>query len=73
MTPKMSIVIAYPGPGGPTTTRTFEREISDDLPAEALGEILCEAVNDRWKDGVDPTDMTIVISFGPKTFRRRPE
>lgn len=45
------------------TIQLAERRISTDLPADALGEILCEAINLAWRSGTDPVDMVIDVRF----------
>lgn len=37
--------------------------MSTDLPQDALGEVVCAAVNAGWKAGYDPTNFDVVISF----------
>lgn len=38
-------------------------ETTDDLPADALGEVVCRAVENAWKAGNDPTSFTIRVEF----------
>lgn len=38
-------------------------EMSSDLPADNLGELLCDAVHTAWKAGHDPTAFSVVVSF----------
>lgn len=41
----------------------YEGEITDELPAEALGEILSEAAHMLWKQGNDPTKVLFTVQF----------
>ena len=70
--PQMSIVIARTINGVSEAT-TDAYEITDRLTETELGQCMHEAVHSLWANGVDPTDMTIVVSFGPRPtspFRR---
>ena len=42
-----------------------EREISQDLPAEVIGECVAEAVRDAWKAGHDPAldPFLVIVTF----------
>lgn len=40
-----------------------ETSMTDDLPADNLGELLCDAVQAAWKAGHDPVTFSVVISF----------
>ena len=40
-----------------------ETTMSTDLPAENLGEIVCDAVQKAWKAGHDPVDFKLIVSF----------
>lgn len=37
--------------------------MTSDLPADNLGEILCEAIQGAWKAGHDPVDCIAVVEF----------
>jgi hypothetical protein len=37
---------------------------STDLPAHDLGDVTAQAVENIWKDGGDPVDYRLQISFG---------
>lgn len=36
---------------------------TDDLPQDALGEAVCEAVQTLWKSGYDPTTIELHVQF----------
>lgn len=42
-------------------------ETTDDLPADAIGEVVSRAINSAWRSGHDPADplfpFTVKISF----------
>jgi len=40
-----------------------ETTMTNDLPADNVGEIVCQAINKAWKDGHDPVNFSVVISF----------
>ena len=37
--------------------------MTTDLPAENLGELLCQAVEAAWKAGHDPVSFCVIIEF----------
>lgn len=61
LTGMMHIVIAEVG--GDRRSFRSSRAISTDLPADAVGEHLTELIQRAWKAGIDPVNMTIVVSF----------
>lgn len=40
-----------------------ERKISTDLPSDAIGEVVTEAINNIWKDGKDPKGMFLWVEL----------
>jgi hypothetical protein len=40
-----------------------QRAISQDMPADMLGEMVAEAIQESWRAGNDPVDTHIVITF----------
>lgn len=42
---------------------SVKTEMSTDLPAENLGELVADAIQKAWKDGHDPMYFSVVISF----------
>ena len=41
----------------------LETGMSQDLPADNLGEIVCEAVQVAWRAGHDPVKFSVVVGF----------
>lgn len=50
--------------GSHATVLEVKRIMSTDLPAEHLGELVCEAVNEAWRSGLDPVNFDVVVVFG---------
>lgn len=70
--PNINIVVAYTREGH-TQSTSSEYEVTTNLTETDLGGALYKAVHTAWAMGIDPTDMTIVVSFGPRPsspFRR---
>lgn len=42
---------------------SVQTEMSTDLPADNIGEIVTEAIHKAWKMGHDPIHFAAVISF----------
>lgn len=42
-----------------------EREITDDLPVDVIGECIAEAVNNVWRQGIDPANklFRVTVTF----------
>jgi hypothetical protein len=55
------IIINKNNPGGTVVRNTYE--MPTDLSAENLGESLALAINEAWKNGVDPVDMITSVVF----------
>jgi hypothetical protein len=56
-------------PIGKKHVRTVET--TDDLPADALGEVVSLALNSAWRSGYDPADPHFAFSV-KVTFERLP-
>lgn len=64
----MSKIIATPCPRGvnmPVTSLSAIRDITEDLPADVIGECVAEAVQKAWRDGADPAhpDFVMLVQF----------
>jgi hypothetical protein len=56
------VITSLTEPFGPYFRKTAE--MSDDLPAENMGELLAQTVNEAWRAGLDPVlDMNVSIHF----------
>lgn len=49
--------------GSHKTLAETNMRMPTDLPVDSLGELLAEAINLAWKDGNDPINFEVVISF----------
>lgn len=38
--------------------------MSTDLPQDNIGEVVTQAINEAWKQGYDPVNFDVVVSFG---------
>lgn len=52
----------------PKARFTVTEDITDDLPAEAIGQVVAEAVQRAWRAGQDPAapGFSILVTFGKK-------
>jgi hypothetical protein len=48
---------------GKLNTATKNYEMTTDLPAENMGEAVCDMLQLLWKWGEDPAKCTLVITF----------
>jgi hypothetical protein len=61
-------------PSGPSKFMA-ERAITDDLPAEVIGECVTEAVHKAWKSGFDPAiaPFQVIVKFRADEKERQHE
>lgn len=64
----MAKIVATPCPKGinmPCTHLQSGRDITDDLPADVIGECVTEAVSNAWKNGFDPVapEFVVLVKF----------
>jgi len=64
----MPEIVATPCPLGihmPATEHQSVRKITDDLPADVIGECVTEAVHNAWKSGFDPavSPFCVLVTF----------
>lgn len=60
MTAQMHVQGAHPALAEPIN---HIGDITDDLPADVMGEILADAVQKAWRAGCDPTHCKVEVSF----------
>jgi len=48
---------------GKSNTYVEQREITDDLPADVIGECVVAVCQRMWKAGEDPVNQVIVVRF----------
>lgn len=63
LSPARVLVVVYPRIGPRTRLAEAATEMSTDLPAAALGEIVAEALRIAWKDGYDPVKLRLEVTF----------
>lgn len=47
----------------PGISKEVITEMSQDLPAENLGELVADVIQKGWKAGIDPTASVVIIRF----------
>lgn len=64
MDAKLNIAVYSPSIStNPKPVAIFQTEISTDLPADNLGQAVCDAINKAWIKGIDPVHMQVLITF----------